>query len=425
MSNQGSGPRVFISYAHESAEHAQRVLDLADRLTREGVDCHLDRYEQSPPEGWPQWMRFQVRDARYVLVVCTETYHRRAEGLEVPGRGLGAIWEFGLVTMEVYDSQGRNDKFIPVIFSADDVRFIPDFLRGATRYDLSSDSGYEALYARLTGQRIVTRPPLGQIRPVDPRALSDSPHQQLTPPQRPDAPVSPVPQHPLVLLQSDQDLMFIRAERIQESNGQLSLELIPASGEETAFITGLTGGWNRKKLAIAFGSTAVQALVESVTRTHVPTGEQFSVLARVGENDRGYPMEMATNGHSADQIAELRARRILLNEKPPAEVARWVTPDSMLDMLVSGMQAGLSVKESPLPRLYREFGQDRAYFLEAARLLAVLYLRLSHTVEHVLRLDLSFEGPTNVRVHFEGRRRKVYTNAPAYEITVSGICPLA
>jgi hypothetical protein len=43
--------RTLISYSHDSAAHKQRVLDLADRLHGDGVDCHLDRYEDSPPEG--------------------------------------------------------------------------------------------------------------------------------------------------------------------------------------------------------------------------------------------------------------------------------------------------------------------------------------------------------------------------------------
>jgi hypothetical protein len=48
-------PRVFISYSHESEEHADRVLALADRLRAEGIEATLDQYEISPDEGWPMW----------------------------------------------------------------------------------------------------------------------------------------------------------------------------------------------------------------------------------------------------------------------------------------------------------------------------------------------------------------------------------
>ena len=56
-------PRVFLSYSHDSDEHRDRVLALADRLRADGIDAHLDQYETSPAEGWPRWMRRQIRDA--------------------------------------------------------------------------------------------------------------------------------------------------------------------------------------------------------------------------------------------------------------------------------------------------------------------------------------------------------------------------
>ena len=39
------------SYSHDSAEHKQRVLALADRLRANGVDARLDQYMMAPPEG--------------------------------------------------------------------------------------------------------------------------------------------------------------------------------------------------------------------------------------------------------------------------------------------------------------------------------------------------------------------------------------
>jgi hypothetical protein len=40
-------PTVFISYSHDSPEHVDRVLALADRLVHDGIDCILDQYETS------------------------------------------------------------------------------------------------------------------------------------------------------------------------------------------------------------------------------------------------------------------------------------------------------------------------------------------------------------------------------------------
>ena len=36
-------PKVFISYSHDSPEHADRVLDLSNRLRGEGIDTVLDQ----------------------------------------------------------------------------------------------------------------------------------------------------------------------------------------------------------------------------------------------------------------------------------------------------------------------------------------------------------------------------------------------
>lgn len=83
-------PKVFISYSHDSPQHADRVLALSDRLRADGIDCHIDQYEISPPEGWPRWMNRQIERADFVLVVCTETYERRFKGEDETGKGLGA-----------------------------------------------------------------------------------------------------------------------------------------------------------------------------------------------------------------------------------------------------------------------------------------------------------------------------------------------
>src|SRR5216684_1600876 len=67
-------PKVLLSYSHDSLEHENRVLSLADRLRAAGIDANIDQYESHPPEGWPLWMDRQIREADYVLLVCTEAY---------------------------------------------------------------------------------------------------------------------------------------------------------------------------------------------------------------------------------------------------------------------------------------------------------------------------------------------------------------
>ncbi len=164
-----TSPKVFISYSHDSQEHKDRVLDLADRLREDGIDCTIDQYEESPAEGWQRWMLNQVEAATFVLVACTEQYDRRFRGSEAVGKGKGATWEGGVIIQELYDNQGQNAKFIPVTLTPEDANFIPSPLRSATSYRLNTADGYEVLYRRLTNQPRTRKPELGKLRTLAPR----------------------------------------------------------------------------------------------------------------------------------------------------------------------------------------------------------------------------------------------------------------
>ena len=157
-----SAPRVFISYSHDSLEHARRVMGLAERLRKDGVDAQLDQYVAgTPARGWPRWMEDQLDSSEFVLVICTETYCQRFLGREEPDKGKGADWEGSLITSELYHTRSDTNKFVPVLFDRQDEPFIPRPLSGHTHYLLSSEDNYAKLYAFLTGQAGVLPGKLG------------------------------------------------------------------------------------------------------------------------------------------------------------------------------------------------------------------------------------------------------------------------
>ncbi len=154
--------RVFISYSHDSREHSQQVLELSNRLRTDGIDCSIDQYEVSPPEGWPHWMDRQIAAADFVLVVCTGTYLRRLDGRERPGLGLGVRWESVLIYQHLYDAGANNTKFVPVIFRASDAQHIPTPLKGATRVCLEHPAGYDDLRGRIHNIPNAVKPPVAR-----------------------------------------------------------------------------------------------------------------------------------------------------------------------------------------------------------------------------------------------------------------------
>jgi hypothetical protein len=166
MSTERNELRVFISYSHNTAipNYKDRILALSDRLRSDGIDCSIDQYESAPPKGWPRWMLDRIEWADFVLVACSEEYNRRFRGNEAYGKGKGATWEGGVIVQELYDAQGLNTKFIPIILSPEDSEFIPSPLGGATYYRLQNDDGYDLLYRRLTNQHDTPVLPLGTVR---------------------------------------------------------------------------------------------------------------------------------------------------------------------------------------------------------------------------------------------------------------------
>ncbi len=87
--SQATHPNVFISYSHDSSEHEDKVLSLANQLRADGIEALIDQYESAPPDGWTRWMRNAIKQANLVLVICTETYQQRAEANEETGKGRG------------------------------------------------------------------------------------------------------------------------------------------------------------------------------------------------------------------------------------------------------------------------------------------------------------------------------------------------
>ena len=179
MGNLGE---VFISYSHDSVKHVQRVVELSNRLRSEGIDCVLDQYEFSPPEGWPRWMDKKIRDAQFVIMICTESYFRRVMGEEESGKGLGVKWEGNIIYQHLYNTDTENTKFIPVIFSKSHKSFIPIPLQSATYYYIETQEGYDDLYWRLLNKPKVDKPKLGKLRALPEKPIKTNPIMYLTSP---------------------------------------------------------------------------------------------------------------------------------------------------------------------------------------------------------------------------------------------------
>ena len=154
--------KVFISYSHDSEPHKQFILEFANRLRSEGLDCHIDRYINGfPPEGWQRWMEKQIEEADFVLIICTANYLKRYRGEEREG-GKGVTFEGVVIANTLYQHYYQNTKFIPILPEHSSIEHVPLPLRDYSTYTLPAD--YDSLYRVLTGQAEYLVPPLGSIR---------------------------------------------------------------------------------------------------------------------------------------------------------------------------------------------------------------------------------------------------------------------
>lgn len=76
-------PRVFISYAHDSDDHLEKVRDLWVFLCANGVEAHIDRVAAQERQGWTMWMERQIAEA-------DRRVFGGPQGIEPGTRGLSA-----------------------------------------------------------------------------------------------------------------------------------------------------------------------------------------------------------------------------------------------------------------------------------------------------------------------------------------------
>ena len=233
---------------------------------------------------------------------------------------------------------------------------------------------------------------------------------------------------------------FIPYRNATWSSAEISLELLPESGEENSLLRSLrdnlSSGFThtQETLAFALQEDAAWVRPHEVVKIASSSHAVWKVVLRKDEERRNYNIfnDIAFNNISPDQIAEMRARRILLDEKNfqnQTGVAGF-TNDTTLESFISGEFSSqhdsiIQVSGSPIPHLYRSFGQTPGRFLKLARLAATLYLKLSNTVEDILLLDLKLLDPRKLQIRFKGLRPQRYTNVEAFILEVNGICPLS
>jgi hypothetical protein len=227
---------------------------------------------------------------------------------------------------------------------------------------------------------------------------------------------------------------FFRANSVRHrSEGTIELAISPTDSEEEAALSSLrpTQYGGTTDLPFAVNNDAHSVRVEQV-ETETASGRQvWNVTLKVLEENfgGGFATEMTYNTgdktYTPDDIAKLRAGRLLLNDPAPiAGRKRGFSDETLLDGMIEGSGSRHSVKECVVGSVYASHGKN-ANWKEFARLRAVFLLKATGTIEHVLELKIGATRNGKVSVSFRGRRPQQYSDVQPETIEVKGSCPLS
>ncbi|MCZ2826050.1 MULTISPECIES: NACHT N-terminal Helical domain 1-containing protein [unclassified Modestobacter] len=216
---RGGAPiRVFISYAHESAEHEDLVRRFAIFLRHNGVDAKIDVPAAEERQDWPAWMSRQVRAADWVLVIASPSSAGKApssagkaESRPSARVGLGSRWESTFLRETLYqDDAPALQRVVPVVLPGGHPEDLPSWVHptSTTVYAISdfTVAGAEKLLRLLTHQTSEVVPELGSAPMLAARA---APNVQL-------AAARGVVQHALANWMTDRSLASTRREQLSE-----------------------------------------------------------------------------------------------------------------------------------------------------------------------------------------------------------------
>ncbi|HTD24827.1 MAG TPA: hypothetical protein VK738_19395 [Terriglobales bacterium] len=209
----------------------------------------------------------------------------------------------------------------------------------------------------------------------------------------------------------------------EEMSEQISFSLYPEDDADFSLLQTIRPGL---ELIVAY-SYKVAACEVLQNSFHKQTSEgkfveHFSLKLKITRSDFTPAVEVGFSSTSSDRLAEMRARRLLLNENPATE-----TTDInaiMREVVLRGQGTLVQVEKSTFPQLFQQFGSNPDRFLEITWINAVAQLKLSACVADVRKLELRLQG-TILHVLFVGTRKPQFSHTSPYEMRIEGTCALS
>ncbi|MBU0558354.1 MAG: TIR domain-containing protein, partial [Bacteroidetes bacterium] len=147
MVNKNIVRKIFISYSWSSPAHEKFVIELAERLTIDGVEVLFDKWELKEGQDKYAFMEKMVNDetVNKVLIISDKKYEQKANA-----RKGGVGNESQIISSEIYNKVDQT-KFIPIVteFDENGNPFLPIFLKSRIYINLADENVYLDEYDKL------------------------------------------------------------------------------------------------------------------------------------------------------------------------------------------------------------------------------------------------------------------------------------
>ena len=392
---------VFISYCHEDKGS---VYDLCRVLSSHNVVVWIHRDHLVPGILWKQVIQQAINNGDFFIACFSKESNSREKTYMNE--------ELSIAIERLKQKPYDKIWFIPVKLNDCEIPDI-EIAEGNTLRDMQYINLYENWETGI--QQILDILPIKSSETIEERNIVEK---------------------DCVLFRSvDGKYYFIPFQEMRWDSTEITLTLSPTSTEQTAFLCSLRKG-RHDIIAFAYMDDAMWVKTREVAQVSYEGKTTWELILNedtIGKTYKYKTEKSYMDNISLDQISRMRAKRLLLDEKlertSESFGSKTVFDEMLLESQIRGelsSQYGnrLQALTSPIPEIYRVYRTKPETFIKLARLISILHLKLSNTVEDVIQLDLKLINPTALQVKFKGQRSWIFVNDDPDTIEFEGICSL-
>lgn len=165
MVEENKNPKIFISYSWSSPAHQKFVIDIAEKLTTDGIVVIIDKWDLKEGQDKYVFMEKMVTDPTMnkVLIFSDKKYTEKSD--KKTG-GVGT--ESQIISSEIYNKVEQT-KFIPIVTEFDERGnpYLPVFLKNRIYINFGDDSvfydEYDKLLRNIYDKPVFKKPALNNI----------------------------------------------------------------------------------------------------------------------------------------------------------------------------------------------------------------------------------------------------------------------